>query len=598
MGKLTYVNRKTTGLKLAQSIQRDIQKRIPKVGEDKKLAAVQRDPSVEIDASGRQLGSEGIALVCDALWELGCTKLSRVEEINLSGNDLTAACLQPLRRALSVCPELRDLDLSNNKIAITTPEDMAEWEYFLEGFTSFKCLRRFDVSYNPLGDIGVEILFRTYAFEKEIYIPVDLRSIRKMDSFDEAADANDSSESIDIRFPNGSQHPSSPAGHSNNGEVHVIQGTRKASVATTSTQSTLPLSSSPASSIGSSRDVADIHGLRGISYIVLNGIEATDLAAVWLSYIITAHPLPSELQPHLPPLKEGPFAATLRKYDALPNCRGLVLTENPKVTHVGERVLKEAESRREENLAGVEDVWTNGQGRRRSSAISDTGFEEAMNLRDFNRRSSIQDEDQNYGSLVAKHRRTLLNEERYSLSRTRAKIQLAALKEKGVKASLLWSRVMRMVVVSRAILLDYSGPIIIDGREPTLQITAKKPSARTSIDSTFKPASDASPAAKGTMLKRMSEISISPTDVAKVTTAPPTPPPRKLPGGLPVDIWMKIIILAEDSDGLTTLNQRLNIFHWSRSRTAISNGLEYLAESTETQTRRVISKVKGLAYEV
>ncbi|KAF3915705.1 hypothetical protein ABW21_db0200600 [Orbilia brochopaga] len=92
----------------------------------------------------------------------------------------------------------------------------------------------------------------------------------------------------------------------------------------------------------------------------------------------------------------------------------------------------------------------------------------------------------------------------------------------------------------------------------------------------------------------MSEISIGPTDVPKASRAPL----RKLPGGLPVDIWMKIIILAEDSDGLTTRSQRLNIFHYARSRTSIRNELEYLAESTETQARRVISKVKGLAYEV
>ncbi|KAJ6261227.1 hypothetical protein Dda_3895 [Drechslerella dactyloides] len=592
MGRLTYVNRKITGVKLAQSIQRDIQKRIPKVGEDKKLAAVQRDPAVEIDASGRQLGPEGIALVCDSLWELGRTKLSRVEEINLSGNDLTAACLRPLRRALSVCPELRDLDLSNNRIEITTPEDMKEWGYFLEGFANLKCLRRFDLSHNPLGDIAVEIMFRTYAFEKEINIPCDFQSVKKMDPFDESLDANGSVESFDFHPVGGhmnQNHP--PIGHAING-VYMIEGQRKESVATISTQSTGPLSSSPASSMDPPHDLADIHGLRGISYIVLSDINATDLAAVWLSYIITAHPLPSELQPHLPPLKEGPFAATLRKYDALPNCRGIILTENPRVTHVGERALKEAESRRDENVAPFEALLRNGQGRRRSSAISDTLPEDGLHQRDSNRRNSVQDEG--HGPQTAKNRRALLQEERYSLSRTRAKIQLNALREKGVQASLLWARVMRMVVVSRAILLDYSGPITIDGDEPTLQL---KSSGRVSIDGNFKLTPEASPTVKGTLLKKMSEICLGPADIPKRTTAS-TEPPRKLPGGLPVEIWMEIIILAEDGDGLTTRSQRLNIFHWARSRTAISNGLEYLAESTETQARRVIAKVNGLAYEV
>ncbi|EWC46855.1 hypothetical protein DRE_03867 [Drechslerella stenobrocha 248] len=593
MGKLTYVNRRITGIKLAQSIQRDIQKRIPKPGEEKKLAAVQRDPVIELDISGRQLGPEGIVLVCDSLWALGCTKLSRVEELNLSGNDLTAACLRPLRRALSVCPDLRDFDLSNNVIKVTTLDDMKEWGHFLEGFADLKCLRRLDVSHNPLGDIAVEILFRTYALECEIFLPYNLSGTKKIDSFDEPTDVDYSIEGFDIRSSGGHLYLSSHPAQAIDGEGGVVDGIResKVSVNTISTQSVGILSSSPESSTDSSHDLVELHGLRGIPYIVLSDIKATDLSAMWLSYIITEHPLPADLHPHLPPLKEGPLAATLRKYDAMPNCRGIILSDNPGITPVGQRVLKEAEERRDEDAARVEELFTNGQGRRRSSAVSDMSIED-LSWRNSIGRTGTKDGPANLESWSARSRK-LLNDERYSLDRTRAKIQLSVLREKGVGASLLWSRVMRLVVVSRAILLDYSGPIRLDGAEPTLQIDMRDCSARSSLDSTFRMSPDTPPATNDALSKKVSDLDLSATGPTQGA-----PNGRNVPGNLPIDVWMKIILLAEDSDDLTTRSQRLNIFQWARSRASITSELKYLAESTETQTRRVIAKVKGLAYEL
>ncbi|KAK6521049.1 hypothetical protein TWF506_001282 [Arthrobotrys conoides] len=588
MGKLTYVNRKIAGVKLAQSIQRDIQKRIPKVGEDKKLAAVQRDPVVELDATGRQLGEDGIAIVCDALYELAETGLSRIEELNFSGNELTASSLRHLRRAISACPDLRDLDISSNNISIASVEDLEDWVGFLESFVNLKCVRRLELSHNPLGDFAVETFFQVYALERAIFIPYDFGSAGKSNAVDELTDVNYSVEGFDIRSSGGHLYLATHNTQASDLE-NIAESSRKASIGTTGSGH---LSSSPPSSLDAPRDPADIHGLRGIPYIVMSNIGATDLSAMWMSYIIPEHPLPSDLHPHLPPLKEGLFAATLRKYDSLTSCRGIIMTENPSITALGLTVLKEAEERRDEDAANIEELMTNGQGRRRSSVASDTGCDEG---RRDNRRNSIQDrDDASAASSIPSKSRKALNDSRYSLDRSRARIQLNVLKAQGVKASLLWKRVMRLVVVSRAILVDYKGPIVIDGSEPTLKIEPKS-SQRTSVDGTVKlensPA--VSPTTKEPVSGKLKGLELAPKlSKSKLYQDP------ELPGRLPAEVWMRIILLAEDDDAMTSRNQRLNIFHWSRSRVSLATGLEHLSESTETQIRRVIGKVKGLTYEL
>ncbi|KAK6351226.1 hypothetical protein TWF718_004396 [Orbilia javanica] len=587
MGKLTYVNRKIAGVKLAQSIQRDIQKRIPKIGEEKKLAAVQRDPVVELDATGRQLGEEGIAIVCDALYELAETGLSRIEELNFSGNDLTASSLYHLRRAIAVSPDLRDLDISNNNIKIASVQDLENWVGFLEAFANLKCVRRLEISHNPLGDFAVEAFFQVYALERAIFIPYDF-SAGKSNAVDELTDVNYTVEGFDIKSSGGHLYLAPHNNQTSDPEI-IAESSRKASIGTVGSGN---VSSSPPSSLDAVHDPADIHGLRGIPYVVMSDIGATDLSAMWMSYVIPEHPLPSDLHPHLPPLKEGPFAATLRKYDSLSGCRGIVLTENPLITALGLTVLREAEERRDEDAATVEELLTNGQSRRRSSLVSDMGCDEG---RRENRRNSIQERDDSFNnsSFLSKSRKAL-NDSRYSLDRSRARIQLNVLKAQGVQASLLWKRVMRLVVVSRAVLVDYMGPITIDGFEPALKIEVKG-SPRTSVDGTFKlensPA--VSPTTKEPICAKMKGLKLDPKpSESKVYRD------SQLPGKLPVEIWMKIILLAEDGDGLTSRNQRLNIFHWSRSRVSLATGLEHLSEATETQIRRVIGKVKGLTYEL
>lgn len=99
-------------------------------------------------------------------------RCSRLEELCLKDNQLTIASLQALTPVVGLaCRDLRDLDLSNNTIAVNTEDEVAIWESFLLSFEHCCALRRIDWSGNPLGTKAFEVLLRVYAKER----PIDLK---------------------------------------------------------------------------------------------------------------------------------------------------------------------------------------------------------------------------------------------------------------------------------------------------------------------------------------------------------------------------------------------------------------------------------------
>ena len=133
-----------------------------------------RDPSVDVDVSGKALSDEGLQKVAAALvksmkhdGEYG--KVIRLEDVCLKDNKLTAKCLRSLAGVMAhAASHLRDLDLSDNSICITTNEEAADWEKFLESFARCSALRRIDLSGNALGQRAFEILARVYGKSEPI----------------------------------------------------------------------------------------------------------------------------------------------------------------------------------------------------------------------------------------------------------------------------------------------------------------------------------------------------------------------------------------------------------------------------------------------
>lgn len=135
-------------------------------------------------------------IVCEALCyaiQAGATKL---EELILSDNEITIKGLQWLSKVIKLsAKDLKDLDLSRNKIAVRLDEDVSAWEAFLKSFRDVNNLRRLNLANNPLGpDKAFETLLRCYSREPPLYLPRSFEPCIEDDSEDELEYEEDSSQ--------------------------------------------------------------------------------------------------------------------------------------------------------------------------------------------------------------------------------------------------------------------------------------------------------------------------------------------------------------------------------------------------------------------
>lgn len=87
----------------------------------------------------------------------------RLAELHLQGNRLTARSLKKLARVIFLSAgDLKELDLSDSLIEIQQSEHREIWQEFLEAFQGCYVLKKLDLSRNPLGPSGTEILARVY----------------------------------------------------------------------------------------------------------------------------------------------------------------------------------------------------------------------------------------------------------------------------------------------------------------------------------------------------------------------------------------------------------------------------------------------------
>jgi len=272
------------------------------------MTAVTKDESkrditvLEICLTGKKLTDEGVAEMATGLVDA----LSRtytdgtpclvLEELQLSGNYLTARCLPELAKVIRASASyIKDFDLSSNNISVQTQTEADNWRDFLQSFRYASCMRRLVISKNNLsGPTAMEILAQVYSHHPQV-IPDEVRSVSKTNG----------------------------AVPGDKITAHIRESSAESSVSTTPTKPKL--------------------GLRSIPYIVISDVKLDDLGVLWLSYCLEAHYNPDRL---MTPIKVGPIATLLSSYKETTNCDGIVYKPNNNVRAYGWRTISAAEASR------------------------------------------------------------------------------------------------------------------------------------------------------------------------------------------------------------------------------------------------------------
>ncbi|GFF30984.1 hypothetical protein IFM61606_01071 [Aspergillus udagawae] len=409
MGKLNYSARKITGLKAGQVVSKDLKKRItPGVG----AKAAARDPNVEIDVSGKELTDEGFAEFVDDL--VACMKYrdeehpegsAKVIELHLQGNQLTVVSLRKLSEVIKLSiADLRELDISHNNLVVCTSEEQEIWYDFLDSFKNCFLLKKFDIGNNPLGPKGIEVLARVYMQSDLDFLEADADVVVGMDSEgDHEGDATaEGLENLKIngkdneatKNASSKQSPKKSKVAQQNGSSHAACATKKLTYAEL-------------------KRYACTRGLRSIPFLIISNTNLTSSCAVHLSSMLSMHRSPEQLLAFLPSGK-GPILPV-----AAEQCKGIIWLPNDGLGPNECKLLDKAELVRE------------------YKSNDDTANDELS-----------EDDDQNAAQ------RRLQKKLDIEHARLAKRVCIEALKKEGVHSNDIWRVALKMMTVSRALLLN------------------------------------------------------------------------------------------------------------------------------------------------
>ncbi|PLB50143.1 hypothetical protein P170DRAFT_445518 [Aspergillus steynii IBT 23096] len=422
MGRLNYSARRIFGVKAGQVISKDLKKRIPPALNSK---AAGRDPTLEIDVSNKRLTDEGFSLWIDDLIE--CIKyrdddhvagLARVVELHVRGNELTVHSLAKLGEVVALCKgDLHELDVSNNNIEVKTPTEKQIWFEFLSSFKDCYMLRKLDLGANPLGHAGVEILAR-------VYIKSDLDFLE-----DDAEDIIDNAaEEIEVLAKNMAALKVKP-GKENESPKGSGQkkSPNKGKSAKATGPSQVPL---PKEKIHAKlKHFACTRGLRSIPYLIVCETFLTAGSTVHLSSMLEIQRTPDQLLEFLPTT-----AKTLALPEEAKECKGIIWLPNYDLGDIAYQLLYLSES--------IHDL--------KDMSDPEEADDEADD-EDDTQSSSDQPAARKMGTLEM---RKMQSKRGVDLSRLNKRVRMEALKKEGVHSFDIWITALRMMLVSRALLLE------------------------------------------------------------------------------------------------------------------------------------------------
>lgn len=607
---------------------------------------------IELDISGKDLTDEGFTVVASALVEAisydgDQGRVGRLEELCLRSDRLTIASLQALTPVIEVsCSDLRDLDLSENQIAISSDADVAIWEDFLTSFRKCCVLRRIDLSGNALGDRAFEVMVRVYAKEEPLnfVLPSDLE------------EAHDEEQSSTTEIGSVTRKTKKLSLGSNPGDHTVDEGHYKRKVskhghlpscashdaADASTESASPEKTSlPVLPVGPLLIHTTTRGLRSVPYFVLRNTSMTDICALHLSYIIAHHHKPGQLLARVPPAKAGFHAQQLIEYDTQSQCQGIIHLPNATLGNTGLKVLELADTIRdmpldgsaEEDAEGLHTPAKSSTIPRRTSNFHCT----APLVSSSKRRQSLTTTEDilQTGKVIPAHNVT-------NLDRARSRIQGDALQEAGPLSNDLWRVALRVLCLGRNIQVQEKKepPVVPKAKAPVIKtlsmpgprlkpLTPKPPMPLTAERDANKPL-----VPWGRFSQKSSSIpqslKISPTssqqvpfggrerlpsvDPKNIRTQPPvhTATPNRavsssaknkiyqtrLPCGFSEDVWRRIIALAAGADGVMSEDQQRSMLSWAMNRKTLSKESEILGLTLASQIWRVLEGTRCLAYDM
>jgi hypothetical protein len=472
------------------------------------------------------------------------------------------------------------------------------------------CLRRLNLSENPIGDRGFEVLWRVYSREEPIYLPRHLKSLPSDDSddgYDTEGLGGDSDEMDSIYEQVCTMSLHSTTDSCSSTHTTPAKSERGKTVPSQvlfpfSNLSTLDslISGHPSvyslSNSHTSVAAAEIHGIRSIPYMIFSKTGVTDSTALFLSYILPTHPTPERIMKFFPAPKLGAPTDTLASYYAS-GCRGVVYRPNDKLSPLSKRVLDCAEALREGKpvtlitptptpYKGTNHHETQFSSRKRRNSVT-------FMLGGNSPPSSIPD-----------------------LERARSKIQGAILKESGAHCISLWSSALKVLVVSREIFFDpnagsyeghhrsfgrhSSGNLILSGFNRAPLSPPTSPTRRFSTPASY--------LLESTPLNRMDDSQAFPPlhspsvakEVYSVTNGVQgavAKTERQLPGGLPMNLWKDITAMAVDPDGLLSNKQISNLVDWARTRDTLEKERELSGKLKSLQIWRILESTECLAYD-
>ncbi|MCJ1432951.1 hypothetical protein MMC27_002309 [Xylographa pallens] len=620
--------RKSEGLKLGKVVGKDLLKRIPP-GPNYKAAI--RDPSVDIDVSGKALSDEGLEEVAKALvksmtYDGEHGKVVRLEEVCLKENKLTAECLRSLAGVIALAAsDLRDLDLSDNSICIITDKQAADWEEFLESFSRCCALRRIDLSGNALGRRAFETLARVYGKSEPIdelftfdatRLHPDLQTSSASYESDDGSLAQKIRKASIVSDMSGYMDDCSIipklAQHGHDGSSEELESIVQSSPRRLSTI-TIPSHLYPKT-----------RGLRSIPYLVLANTVMDDNCALHLSYIVENHNSPHHLLHYVPTAKAGLPAQQLEAYDRIQGCNGIIYRPNTALGSAGNKVLELAELARK-GVSQEARIQTNSQEADVSGSpilTSRRGSDARLNhspMALVSRRRSIV-------SIDTSEQSNHITSRAGELHRARSRIEGDVLRDVGPQSNDLWRSSLKMLSVSRTLLLQPKKP----PREVTstgkIRKAERKPllsNPSHAMKTAFPILPSSTPLAPGNpnqpiifKLPHRRKDSFDPLDLkmtravsrtATLVTEPPAMFQRPkndneyrspLPGGLDERLWARIISLACGCTGILNAEQALAVVKWARDRASLQREMEALGKAESAQVWRVLEGIGCLAYEI